>query len=87
MTHRGQGDDDALLASASFSRDVWPETEVPAMNEQATQSCPCSCKPVRQLFFLSPPPFKIIFLSGASHMCLAMCALSKREEKESLRGR
>lgn len=86
MTHRGQGDDDALLAGASFSLDVWPETEVPAMNEQATQSCPCSCKSVQQHFFLSPPPFKIIFLSGASHMCRAMCALSKRKRKRKRKG-
>lgn len=57
MTHRGQGDDDALLASASFLLDVWPETEVPAMNEQATQSCPCSWKSVQQLFSFSPPSF------------------------------
>lgn len=51
------------------------------MNEWSTQRGPCSWKSVHQLFFFS---FKLIFLSGASHVRCAMCALSKRIETEFL---
>lgn len=62
---------DAVLVSSSYLFDVWLKTEVPAMKWMAAQSFPCSYKH-------SPNPFKILFLSGASRVRHAMCALSRR---------
>lgn len=80
LVERPPSQDDAFLASAPPSHLMfgWRQRYLPWRNG-LYRAVLVPVSPCISFFFF--PLFKPIFLSGASHMCCAMCALSRRQER------